>query len=138
MQSATSSTSSVATNAGSTAALIKLSSSKKTKDVSHQKSRQYAVQKHSFYNKNSGKMTLGARKELNLLLASPTVPDMVLSDSEGKRSSDSDEGIPTINSTVIMIKDRKSAVYKQAIIKQVRHDCMHDFLRTHNLFMNWF
>nr|WEY18729.1 trehalose transporter 1 [Bactericera cockerelli] len=123
MQSATSSTSSVATNAGSTAALIKLSSSKKSKTVAHQKNRQYAYQKHNLYNKNAaaGKMIVGTRKEMNLLLASPTVPDM-LSDSEDtyKRSSDSDEGIPTLNSTVIRIKDRKKAVvYKRAIKNQV-------------------
>ncbi|KAL1465301.1 hypothetical protein WDU94_004884, partial [Cyamophila willieti] len=122
MQSATSSTSSVATNAGSTAALIKLSSSKKTKTLSTQKNRQYAVGKN-FYN-SANKMTLGTRKELNLLLASPTVPDMVLSDSEDtyKRSSDSDEGIPTINSNVIMLKDGKCPVYRNGIIKQVRYN----------------
>lgn len=121
MQSATSSTSSVATNAGSTAALIKLSSTKKTKNLANQKNRQYFVQKHNFYNKGNNKMTVGARKELNLLLASPTVPDMVLSDSDDtfKRSSDSDDGIPTLNSHVIMMKPVKTGVHKTAILKQV-------------------
>lgn len=91
ISSTTSSSASVATNGGSTTALIH-HNKKSKKNYNPRIIPIHNLQKHNIYNK-SGKMTTGVQKELNLLLTTPHVPDISMSDdSDVCKSKSGDEG----------------------------------------------
>lgn len=116
ISSTTSSLASVATNGGSTAALIHHSKkSKKNYNPRILPIPRHNIQKHNIYNR-SNKMTSGAQKELNLLLTTPHVPDISLSDdSDVCKSKSGDETIAYIDTDVEAGEKRLSnGLYKDS------------------------
>lgn len=99
ISSTTSSSASVATNGGSTTALIH-HNKKSKKNYNPRIIPIHNIQKHNIYNR-SAKMTTGVQKELNLLLTTPHVPDISMSDdSDVCKSKSGDETIAYIDTDV--------------------------------------